>query len=483
MSTFSGIELEQQLIAGTWRTGSSQRSASDINPYDDSVIAEIPLASAADVDEAYVAAQQAQPKWAALAPAKRSAIMYRAAELLEEKREEIVELLIAESGSTRDKANLEVTLAAGITREAASFPARMHGRISPSNTPGKENRVYRVAKGVVGVISPWNFPLHLSIRSVAPALALGNAVVIKAASDTPITGGLIPARIFEEAGVPAAVIGNVTGAGSEIGDDFVTHAVPKLISFTGSTPVGRRVGELAINGGPMKNVSLELGGNAPLVVLADADVDKAAHDAAVGSFLHQGQICMAVNRVIVDASVYNEFVEKFVAAAKNISAGDPSDDKVVVGPIINDSQLESVKSKITRAKEEGATVALEGAITGRVISPHVFTDVTRDMELARDEIFGPIIGVMKADDEAHAIELANDPEFGLSAAIYSTDIDHASQVALQIESGMVHINDLTVNDEPHVMFGGMKNSGLGRFNGDWAIEEFTDDRWIGIKRS
>ena len=178
MSTFSGIELDQQLIAGTWRTGSSQRSASDINPYDDSVIAEIPLASAADVDEAYVAAQQAQPKWAALAPAKRAAIMYRAAELLEEKREEIVELLIAESGSTRSKANLEVSLAAGITREAASFPARMHGRISPSNTPGKENRVYRVAKGVVGVISPWNFPLHLSIRSVAPALALGNAVEI-----------------------------------------------------------------------------------------------------------------------------------------------------------------------------------------------------------------------------------------------------------------------------------------------------------------
>lgn len=230
-------------------------------------------------------------------------------------------------------------------------------------------------------------------------------------------------------------------------------------------------------------MSLELGGNAPLVVLADADVENAAHDAAVGSFLHQGQICMAVNRVIVDAAVYDEFVEKFVAAAKNIPAGDPSDDKVVVGPIINDSQLESVKSKITRAKEEGATVALEGDITGRVISPHVFTDVTRDMELARDEIFGPIIGVMKADDEAHAIELANDPEFGLSAAIYSTDIDHASQVALQIESGMVHINDLTVNDEPHVMFGGMKNSGLGRFNGDWAIEEFTDDRWIGIKRS
>lgn len=350
MSQFSGVELNHQLIAGTWRAGSSERSATDNNPFDDSVITDIQQASAADVDKAYEAARKAQPEWAALTPSKRSAIIYKAAELLEEKRAEIVELLIQESGSTRSKANLEVTLAANITREAASFPGRTHGRISPSNTPGKENRVYRVAKGVVGVISPWNFPLHLSIRSVAPALALGNAVVIKAASDTPITGGLIPARIFEEAGVPAGVISNVTGAGSEIGDHFVTHAIPKLISFTGSTPVGRRVGELAINGGPMKNVSLELGGNAPFIVLADADVDKAAQDAAVGSFLHQGQICMAINRVIVDASIHDEFVEKFVAAAKHIPAGDPSEDKTMVGPIINDSQLDSVKQKIAQAK-------------------------------------------------------------------------------------------------------------------------------------
>ena len=483
MSAFSGIELNQQLIAGSWRTGSSERNATDINPYDDSVLVEIPLATSADVDEAYQAAQKAQPAWAAMAPAQRSAIIYRAAELLEEKREEIVDVLIRESGSTRSKANLEVSLAVGITREAASFPARMHGRISPSNFPGKENRVYRVAKGVVGIISPWNFPLHLSIRSVAPALALGNAVVIKAASDTPVTGGLIPARIFEEAGVPAGVIGNVTGAGSEIGDDFVTHPVPKLISFTGSTPVGRRVGELAINGGPMKNVSLELGGNAPLIVLADADLDKAARDAATGAFLHQGQICMAVNRVIVDASIYDAFVEKCLAAVKEIPVGDPQDEKTVVGPIVNDSQLKGLKKKITQAKEEGATVALEGTINGRLVSPHVFTDVTRDMEIAREEIFGPLIGVMKADNEEHAIELANDPEFGLSAAIYSTDLDHASQLGLRIESGMVHINDLTVNDEAHVMFGGLKNSGLGRFNGDWVIEEFTDDRWIGVQRN
>lgn len=263
-ATFAGVDAGTQLIDGTWRQGSSERTATDTNPFDDTVLTEIRQASAADVDAAYAAAKKAQPEWAAKPPAERAAIIHRAAELLEERREEIVDWLIAESGSTRSKANLEVTLAASITRESASFPGRVHGRTSPSNTPGKENRVYRTAKGVIGVISPWNFPLHLSIRSVAPALALGNSVVIKPASDTPVTGGLIPARIFEEAGVPAGVISSVSGAGSEIGDHFVTHEVPKLISFTGSTPVGRRVGELAINGGPMKTVALELGGNAPL---------------------------------------------------------------------------------------------------------------------------------------------------------------------------------------------------------------------------
>lgn len=482
-ATFSGIDATKHLIGGQWVEGTSDRISTNINPYDDSVIAESKQASIADVDAAYDAAKKAQAEWAATPAAERSAIIYRAAELLEKHREEIVEWLIKESGSTRSKANLEITLAGNITKESASFPGRVHGRISPSNTPGKENRVYRVAKGVVGVISPWNFPLNLSIRSVAPALAVGNAVVIKPASDTPVTGGVIPARIFEEAGVPAGVISTVAGAGSEIGDHFVTHAVPKLISFTGSTPVGRRVGELAINGGPMKTVALELGGNAPFVVLADADIDAAAQAAAVGAFLHQGQICMAINRVIVDAAVHDEFLEKFVEAVKNIPTGDPSAEGTLVGPVINDSQLNGLKEKIELAKKEGATVQVEGPIEGRLVHPHVFSDVTSDMEIAREEIFGPLISVLKADDEAHAAELANASDFGLSAAVWSKDIDRAAQFALQIDSGMVHINDLTVNDEPHVMFGGSKNSGLGRFNGDWAIEEFTTDRWIGIKRS
>lgn len=481
-TAFAGIGTDTHLIAGTWRAGSSESVLSDTNPYDDSVVAEIQLASADDVDEAYAAAEQAQPAWAATTPAHRQQVIARAADLLEEHREEIVDLLIRESGSTHGKANLEVNLATAITREAASFPARSHGRIMPSNTPGQENRVYRQAKGVIGVISPWNFPLHLSIRSVAPALALGNSVVVKPASDTPITGGVVLARIFELAGVPTGVISTLAGRGSEIGDYFVTHQTPAFISFTGSTPVGKRLGALAMDGGPLKEVALELGGNAPLVVLDDADVDAAVQAATTGSFLHQGEICMATNRVIVDQSIYDEFLEKFAAAVAEVKAGDPAEEDTMVGPIINDSQLDGLKTKIDTAKQEGARVLVEGSVEGRVVSPYVFADVTADMEIAREEIFGPLIGVLKADDEEHAVELANSVEFGLSAALYTGDLDRGDRVALRIESGMVHVNSITVDDEPHVMFGGVKNSGLGRFNGEWLIEEFTTDRWISVKR-
>src|SRR5699024_1980245 len=234
---------------------------------------------------------ESQQQWAGLPPTERAAVMTRAADLLERRRDEITALLRVESGSSALKANIEVSSAIGITREAATFPSRVHGTIHPSVFLGKENRVYREAKGVIGVISPWNFPLHLSMRSVSPALALGNAVVLKPASDTPVSGGLIIAEIFEEAGLPSGLLSVVPGAGSEIGDYFVQHAVPSMISFTGSTPVGQRVGALAAQGN-LKHVALELGGNAPFVVLDDADLEGAVNGAVAAKFLHQGQICM-----------------------------------------------------------------------------------------------------------------------------------------------------------------------------------------------
>ncbi|QCO98230.1 aldehyde dehydrogenase family protein [Arthrobacter sp. 24S4-2] len=480
--TFAGQTTQLQYIAGEWREGRSEKVLTVTDPFTNAELTTIRQGTVQDLDDAYRAAEQAQKGWAAQTPAARQQVMLRAAAIIEERREEIIDWLVKESGSTIIKANVEVSAAAGITLEAASFPGRVFGRILESNTPGKENRIYRRPLGVVGVISPWNFPLHLSQRSVAPALALGNAVVIKPASDTPVTGGLILARIFEEAGLPAGVLSVVVGAGSEIGDDFVTHPVPGLISFTGSTPVGQNVGRLAVGGEFIKHVALELGGNSPLVVLGDADLDGAVQTALLGKFLHQGQICMAVNRIIVEAPLYEEFVERFVQAAASVPAGDPSKPETLVGPLINDSQLAGIREKIALAKSEGARVALEGSINGRVVSPHVFADVTADMEIAREEIFGPLVGIIRAEDEAHALELANASNFGLSSAVFTKDTERGVRFGLGVRAGMTHINDMPVNDEAHVPFGGERNSGLGRFNGDWAIVEFTTDHWIGIKR-
>lgn len=337
--------------------------------------------------------------------------------------------------------------------------------------------------GVVGVISPWNFPLHLSQRSVAPALALGNAVLIKPASDTPVTGGLLLGRIFEEAGLPSGLLSVVVGSGAEIGDDFVAHPVPALISFTGSTPVGKNVGRIANGGRYLKKVALELGGNSPFVVLDDADVAQAVKAAVFGKFLHQGQICMAINRIIVDQRLYERFVEGFVAHVKTLEVGDPSEMETVIGPIINQAQLDGLQQKIARAKEQGATVLLEGEIHGRMMPPHVFGNVTSDMQLSTDEIFGPLVGIQKARDEQHALELANGTEFGLSSAVFSGDLDRGLRFARQVKAGMTHVNDMPVNDEAHLPFGGDKNSGLGRFNGDWAVEEFSTVQWISVQRA
>ena len=366
---FADQPVASQFIGGEWRDGSSDRTVDVTNPYDDTVVTSIRLADASDLDAAYEAAQDAQREWAATGPAGRRKVMLAAAEILRSRRHEIVDWLVRESGSTMMKAHIEVSLAVTMTQEAASFPTRVSGQIFDTNTPNREVRVERGPVGVVGVISPWNFPLHLTQRSVAPALALGNAVVIKPASDTPVTGGLLLARVFEEAGLPAGVLNVVVGAGSEIGDEFVAHRIPGLISFTGSTPVGKNVGRVAMTGDHLKPVALELGGNAPFVVLADADLDAAVHAAVGGAFLHSGQICMAVNRIIVEEPVREAFVEKFVAATRSVAVGDPGDKRTLVGPIINDSQVESLQGKIALARDEGATVELDGKLDGRVLPP------------------------------------------------------------------------------------------------------------------
>ena len=476
-------DFHLQPLAGEWREGSSDKLRPVLNPYSGEELVSIRLANSEDLDKAYCMAQATQQEWANRAPSERASVLLLAVSIFDERKEEIIDWLIRESGSTRLKAMVEWSSARAITQEAASMPARAHGYTMASDIPGKENLVYRRPLGVVGVISPWNFPLHLSQRSVAPALALGNAVVIKPASDTPVTGGLLLARIFEEAGLPAGVLSVVVGAGSDIGDDFVAHPTPALISFTGSTPVGKNIGRIATGGDYIKKVALELGGNSPFVVLDDADVEQAAKAAVFGKFLHQGQICMAINRIIVDQSRYDEFVAAFVAQVKTLKVGDPSDIETAIGPIINQSQLEGLQKKIADAKAQGATVLLEGEVSGQVLPPHVFGDVTPDMELSAEEIFGPIAGIQKARDEQHALELANGTEFGLSSAVFSGDPERGLSFARKLRAGMTHVNDMPVNDEAALPFGGEKNSGLGRFNGDWAIEEFSTVQWVSVQRT
>lgn len=474
-------DFHLQFIGGEWQKGKDDSINTDTNPYNGDTIVEIQQATKDQLDEAYDAADQAQAKWAKTTPAERAAVMYKVVSILDQRQEEIVDWLIKESGSTRIKAMVEFSSARAITLEAASFPNRVHGEIRPSNTPGKENFIYREPIGVVAVISPWNFPLHLTQRSIAPALALGNAVVLKPASDTPITGGLLLAKVFEEAGLPKGLLNVVVGSGSEIGDAIVEHKAPSLVSFTGSTSVGQHIGELANGGEYIKQVALELGGNSPFVVLKDADIEQAVKAAAFGKFLHQGQICIAINRVIVEDEIYDDFVERFLAHVKTLNVGDPSKQDTAIGPIINEKQLKSLKDKIAKAQDEGAKMILSGEIEGQVVPPHIFTEVTREMDLSCNEVFGPLVGIIRAKDEDDALSIANDSMYGLSSAVFTADMQKGLRFARGIRAGMTHINDISVNDESNTPFGGEKNSGIGRFNGEWVLEEFTRTHWISMQ--
>ena len=335
--------FERQYIGGVWWPGRSGKVIRDKDPFTGEVICEVVGANVSDVEEAYQAAAKAQVKWAAALPRDRANVFRRAAAIMEERKEEIVSWLIRESGSTRIKAELEWGLVHSVMEETVSYPYRVEGKIMPCDGEGAESRCYRLPIGVIGVISPWNFPLQLSNRSVAPALALGNAVVLKPAAETMITGGMILGKIYEEAGLPPGVLNVVVGSSREIGDAFVLNPIAGFISFTGSTAVGRHIGALCSTGPLIKGVALELGGSAPLVVLDDADLDQAVGAAVLGRFLHQGEICMSTNRVIVDAKVYDEFLKRFVPRVKALKYGNPSEPDTVVGPIINQGSARAGK--------------------------------------------------------------------------------------------------------------------------------------------
>jgi aldehyde dehydrogenase (NAD+) len=475
--------FDGQYINGAWMPGSAGKTLEDCNPYDGSLITRIALATAEDLDAAFTAAQRAQREWRHTSPAERSTLFLRVVQILDARKDEIIGWIVRESGSTLLKAAIEWGSVRAGAMEAVSLPYLVQGKIMPIDAPGKQSFVFREPLGVIGVISPWNFPMHLSHRSVAPALALGNAVVLKPADDTPVTGGLLLAKIYAEAGLPAGLLNVVIGDVADIGDAFTLHPVPRLISFTGSTRVGKHIGGLAMTGPKLKHVGLELGGNAPIVVLADADLDLAVRAAAVARFLHNGQICMSGNRIIVDATIHDAFVERFVAHVRTLKTGDPADPATVIGPLINARQRDAALRNIAAARAAGFTENLGGEAQGLVVPPHIFSGVANDSVFAQAEQFAPVAPIIRAEDEADAIRLANATEFGLSSAIFTRDVARGMRLARQIEAGMTHVNDISIQDSPFNMFGGEKNSGLGRFNGDWIVSEFTTDHWVTVQET
>jgi aldehyde dehydrogenase (NAD+) len=472
-------DFDTMPIGKAWRAGSSDESRTSTDPYSGDTLVEIRQANVDDLDEAYAAARAAQTDWADQPPAARAEVMRNAAEVMGRRKDEIVDWLVRESGGTVAKAELEWNLVRSVMYEASTMPHHAEGKLMPSDIVGKESRVYREPVGVVAVISPWNFPLQLSNRSVAPALAVGNAVVLKPAGDTPVTGGLLLARILEEAGLPPGLLSVVIGAGSDIGDAIVAHPTPRVVSFTGSTPVGKNIAQKA----GLKKLALELGGNGPLVVLADADLELAVAAAVFGSFFHQGQICMIANRIIADAVVYDEFLDRFLDRVRGLNVGDPGKPDTHLGPIINSKQLESIQDKVSRAVDDGAEVLLGGDPFGPTelcLPPHVLTG-SNDVATAREEVFGPVITVIRADGDDDALRIANDTEYGLSSSVFSRDVGRAVRFARRVQAGMTHVNDSPVNDDANTAFGGEKESGIGRFGGQWAVDEFTTEHWISVQ--
>lgn len=476
MNPFS--KLNKQYIGGSWRDGASGKVLSDRNPYNGDLIAEFKLGTRADLDEAYASASAAQKIWAEINPYERRTIMEKAVASVEKMDAEITDIIIQELGGTRLKAFFEIGLVKNIIKEASTYPLRMTGEIFPSVMDGKENRLYRVPVGVVGVISPFNFPFFLSMRSVATAIGAGNGVVLKPHDDTVITGGTLVAKIFEEAGVPKGLLNVIIADIKDIGDAFVEHPIPRVISFTGSEKVGRHIGMVA--GRALKKAILELGGNSALIVLADADLDNALNAAVFSRFTHQGQICMCANRVLVHRSVYPQFLDRYVKRVAALKVGDPNDPQTDLGPLMNKTQADALSKQIQKGIAEGARPVLQGKMEGNLASPTIFADVKPSMSVAQDEMFGPAVSVIPFDTTEEAIQIANDSAFGLSGAIHTKDVEYGAELAKRIDTGMVHVNGGTIDDEPLIAFGGEKASGVGRLNGRWALEEFTTLKWVSV---
>ncbi|MFS2051711.1 benzaldehyde dehydrogenase [Variovorax sp. CT11-76] len=473
------------LASTTWNSKAFSRgwralgkSSDVIEPATGRTLGAVAIASPDDIASASADARAAQAAWAATPYDQRAAVLRKAAELAAANREEIVDWLVRESGSIRPKAEFELAVTIKALHEASAMPSQAQGQVLPSE-PGWLSIARRRPIGVVGVISPFNFPLYLAMRAVAPALAVGNAVVLKPDPRTSVCGGFSIARLFEDAGLPAGVL-HVLPGGGDAGEALCKDPNVGMIQFTGSTAAGRRVGKVA--GEHLKKLSLELGGKNSLIVLDDADMDLAIANTTWGVYLHQGQICMSAGRVLVHSKIADEFTRRMAEKANNLPVGDPASGQVAMGPLINQGQVDHATDIVHRSVAQGAKLAAGGEAKGLFFGATVLSGVKPGMAAFEEEIFGPVASITPFDSDEEAVRLANQTDFGLSAAIISRSVGRAMAIGEQLRVGLLHINDQTVNDEVVNPFGGVGASGNGTSIGGPANwEEFTQWQWMTVK--
>jgi len=455
---------------------------SRINPMTGAVASSAAAMKAGDIPAVAAKAAKGFAVWSTMGPNARRAVLMKAAAALEARADAFVDAMMGEIGATRGWAMFNLGLAAGMVREAAALTTQMSGEVIPSDKPGCLAMALREPVGVILGIAPWNAPIILGVRAIAVPLACGNAVILKASEICPRTHALI-IEAFAEAGFPEGVVNVVTNApadASEVVGALIDAREVKRINFTGSTAVGKIIAKRAAE--HLKPCLLELGGKAPFIVLEDADLDEAVKAAAFGAFMNQGQICMSTERIIVVDAIADEFAARFKAKVASMAVGDPREGTTPLGAVVDARTVAHCQSLIADAISHGATQLVGGETTSNVLMPaHVIDGVTRDMKLFRDESFGPVVGIIHARDADHAVELANDTDYGLSASVFTRDIAKGLGIARRVESGICHVNGPTVHDEAQMPFGGVKGSGYGRFGGKAGIDSFTELRWVTVE--
>jgi acyl-CoA reductase-like NAD-dependent aldehyde dehydrogenase len=475
------MDTQPLLIGGEWTSARSGREYEQHFPYTGAVVGRAAAAGREDAAAAASAAGAAFGEWSQSPPALRREILLKAADLLGQRGEEIAKTVTEETGGVFGWGMFNVQLASGMLREAAAQAYGLVGEVIPSDVPGKLALGVRAPAGVTVAIAPWNAPVILATRAVAAPIAYANTVVLKASELCPRTHAAV-VRALVDAGLPPGVINLITNDPADAGevvDALIEHPDTRRINFTGSTKIGRIIAEKA--GRQLKRVLLELGGKAPMIVLKDADLDRAAAAASFGAFFHQGQICMSTERILVERAVADELAGKLAARASALPVGDPREEGTAIGPLINSDAVRRVTELVEDAVARGAEALSGGAPDGPCFPPTVLKEVTPDMRVYAEESFGPLLTVIPVDGPDEAVRIANDTEYGLSAAVFSRDVPAALELAQRIESGICHVNDTTVHDEPQMPFGGVKGSGWGRFGGRAALEEFTELRWITVQ--